>query len=110
MRLIDKTVDSICHTLVIYCQPNIKKNPNQEKAFLFVFNQINTMPDFFKAPFKMLIIFFDISSLLIYQTHFYNLNLASRLEILFLWKKSKFSFMRDFFYFFESFVIYELAS
>ena len=99
-----KIVFSICNTIE---EEKIKKSGN---SFFFILCQIESMPDFIRLTFKALILFFDMYSLLIYQSHFYNLNLTYRLEILALWKNSKFLFMRDFFYFFDSFVIYDLAS
>jgi hypothetical protein len=103
-------IPAVCYAIL----PNyvsvaeIKTNANRSSAF--VSRQWDSMPIIFKVSFVVLISAFYIFTFIKKFSVFHQLDAHDRLEVLNQWKYSNFSLFRDFVRFFETFVIYDVAS
>jgi hypothetical protein len=81
-----------------------------KKTEEFVLMQIDNMPDYFRLALLFLIIIFNFYSIFFSGNVFYRLNQKSRLALIIKWRTSRLRFKNDFIFFFESLVIFDLAS
>ena len=109
--LLDKIVIAICTTIVRDHQGlGALIDGRANKTQLFLQWQIRQMPDYLHAPFFALAICFNLQVLLIYFKPFHLLSHKTRSSILIVWRNSRWGFRRDFVRFFDTLVIYDLAS
>jgi len=79
-----------------------------ETAFLL--HQMNSMPDYLRLPFRMIVVFFGIHTIIFYGKTFPTLNTKQKEDVILRWKNSSLSFMSTFIRFFEGLVTVHVYS
>lgn len=85
-------------------------NSDFYESHFFLTQQIKKLPDYVNIPFNFFLFIFAILPVFKTGLFFHKLPLFKQLMIIEQWRSSKFRFKNDFIIFFESLVIFDLAS
>ena len=80
------------------------ENRTYNKEANFVLLQMENMPDYLRLPFRMVVLFFGLHTLLFYLKPFYKLKPFQREKVILSWKNSRLGFCQVFIKFHESLI------